>query len=78
MKKQPTKVQLIGEQNNNYLILFPKISIPVEVNEELYRKMLESPEFKFIASDGKPSFGNRHQKNKAYKIQNQRSRLQST
>ena len=52
---------------------------PVEINEELYINMLESSEYKFIASDGKSSVGKRYQKNKVYKIQNnKRSRMQST
>lgn len=80
MKKQPTKVRLIGRKNNFYLIQFPKIPIPVEVNEELYRNMLESPEYRFIASDGKSSVGKgkRYQKNKVHKFQNnKRSKMQS-
>ncbi|KZS40184.1 hypothetical protein AWE51_25125 [Aquimarina aggregata] len=78
MKNPPAKVRLIGRKNNFYLIQFPNIPIPVEVNEELYRNMLESPEYKFVDSDGKSSVGKRYKKNKVYKIQNnKRSKMQS-
>lgn len=48
MKNRPVKVSLIGKENDNvYQIKFPKLSIPVNVNEELYQKMLRSPQYQF-------------------------------
>lgn len=48
MKNRPVKVSLIGKENDNvYQIKFPKLNIPVNVNEELYKKMLRSPQYQF-------------------------------
>lgn len=48
MKKEPVKVSLIGKGKNNYYqIKFSHLKIPVNVNEELYQKMLISPEYQF-------------------------------
>ncbi len=48
MKKEPVKVSLIGRGKNNfYQIKFPNLQIPVNVNEELYRKMLHSNQYEF-------------------------------
>lgn len=48
MEKEPVKVSLIGKgENNFYKIKFPNLQIPVNVNEELYRKMLHSNQYEF-------------------------------
>jgi len=48
MEKEPVKVSLIGKgENNFYKIKFPNLQIPVNVNEELYRKMLQSSQYEF-------------------------------
>ncbi len=47
MEKKPIKVQLIGKKANSYHIKFPNLQIPVEVNENLYKKMLRSKEYQF-------------------------------
>jgi len=48
MKKEPVKVSLLGRGKNNfYQIKFPNLQIPVNVNEELYRKMLHSNQYEF-------------------------------
>lgn len=47
MRKKPIKVQLIDKKINTYRIKFPYLSIPVEVNEILYQKMLNSSEYQF-------------------------------
>ncbi|GGX15972.1 hypothetical protein [Aquimarina muelleri] len=67
MKKLPVEVRLIGRKNKYYQIEFPNVAVPVEVNEELYKKMLESPVFKFIASNGRASIGKRHKTIKSRK-----------
>ncbi len=49
MKKEPVKVSLIERGNDNlYKIKFPNLKIPVEVNEELYQKMLHSNQYRFV------------------------------
>ena len=49
MKNKPVKVSLIGKGDDNlYKIKFPNLRIPVNVNEELYRKMLHSSEYEFV------------------------------
>lgn len=45
MKKKPIKVQHIGKKAYSYQIKFPNLQIPVEFNENLYKKMLRSKEF---------------------------------
>lgn len=48
MEKEPVKVSLVGKgENNFYKIKFPNLKIPVNVNEELYRKMLHSHLYEF-------------------------------
>ncbi len=48
MEKESVKVSLIGKgENNFYKIKFPNLQIPVNVNEELYRKMLHSNQYEF-------------------------------
>lgn len=50
MKKKPVKVSLIGKGNDNYYqIKFPNLKIPVNVNEELYQKMLHSNQYDFAS-----------------------------
>lgn len=49
MKKEPVKVSLIEKGNDNlYKIKFPNLQIPVEVNEELFEKMLHSSQYQFV------------------------------
>ncbi len=52
MKKKSTQVSIIGRNDNNYLLKFPHLHVKVSVNEELYKKMLNSNlyEFKPIAN----------------------------
>lgn len=47
MKKKPIKVKLLGKKANSYQIKFPNLQVPVEVNETLYKKMLNSNEYLF-------------------------------
>jgi len=48
MGKEPVKVSLIGKGNDNYYrIKFPNLKVPVNVNEELYQKMLHSKQYCF-------------------------------
>ena len=50
MKKKPVKVSLIGRGTDNYYqIKFPNLKIPVNVNEELYHKMLRSKQYEFAS-----------------------------
>ena len=48
MKKQPVKVQFVGKKNHYYLLRFPKLHVPVEVNEDLFRKMQKSSEYTIL------------------------------
>jgi len=48
MNEKPMKVKLVGKDKNYYKIAFPNLKIPVEVDENLYRKMRKSPEYKFL------------------------------
>ena len=49
MEKQPVKVSVIGKGKNNYYrIKFPNLQVPINVNEELYQKMLRSQEYRFV------------------------------
>ena len=50
MNKKPIRVKLVGKQKDHYKIAFPNLKIPVEVDENLYRKMLHSPEYQFLGS----------------------------
>ncbi|MFD2564965.1 hypothetical protein [Aquimarina rubra] len=52
MKKQPVKVQLVGKNNDRYQIKFPYLETPVEVNEQLYSKMLYSDQYQFRNTTG--------------------------
>lgn len=47
MKNKPVNVQLVGKENDNYLILFPDLDIPVKVNQHLYLKMKHSHDYRF-------------------------------
>ncbi len=48
MNKRSIKVSLIGKKkNNDHQIKFPQLEIPVNVNEELYQKMLQSEDYDF-------------------------------
>ncbi len=47
MKKKPIEVILVKKEGGNYKIKFPNLQIPVEVNKELYLKMLHSNEYDF-------------------------------
>lgn len=58
MKKEPVKVSLIGKRDDNYYkIKFPNLQIPVNVNEELYLKMLQSSQYEFVHELSKPKRG---------------------
>lgn len=54
MKKEPVRVSCIGQKGGFYQILFPHLQIPVEVNEELYQKMLHSNQYHFVNAGTKP------------------------
>jgi len=48
LENEPVKVSLIGKGKNNfYQIKFSHLQIPVNINEELYQKMLVCPEYQF-------------------------------
>lgn len=49
MNKQPIRVKLVGRQKDYYKIAFPNLKVPVEVDENLYRKMLHSTEYQFLS-----------------------------
>ncbi|GAA4282413.1 hypothetical protein [Gaetbulibacter aestuarii] len=48
MENTPVNVQLVGKENGDYLILFPDLDIPVKVNQNLYLKMKQSHDYRFI------------------------------
>ena len=49
MKKEPVKVSFIGKgEDNFYQIKFPNLQIPVNVNEELYKRMRYSRHYEFV------------------------------
>lgn len=48
MKKKPLQVRLVGRSGKEYHIEFPKVQVPVTVNENLYKRMLQSPEYRFM------------------------------
>jgi len=52
MNKKPISVKLVGKQKEYYQIAFPNLEIPVEVDENLYRKMLHSSEYQFLNGPG--------------------------
>ena len=41
------KVKLMGKKKECYQIKFPNVPILVEVNEDLYQRMLDSKEYNF-------------------------------
>ena len=47
MENTPVNVQLVGKENDHYLILFPDLDIPVKVNQNLYLKMKQSHDYRF-------------------------------
>lgn len=51
MEAKPIKVKILSQEGNSYQIQFPYLEIPVTVNEQLYKKMLQSTEYKFISSN---------------------------
>ena len=53
MKKKSTQVSVLGKNDNKYMLKFPHLHVKVSVNEELYKKMLNSNlyEFKPIANN---------------------------
>lgn len=53
MEKTPVSVQLIGKENDHYLIQFPNLKIPVKVNHNLYTKMKHSKDYVFLQSKTK-------------------------
>ncbi|AYN68246.1 hypothetical protein D1013_13100 [Euzebyella marina] len=51
MKNKPVKVSLIGKSaDNTYQIQFPNLKVPVNVNEDLYRRMKHSSRYEFVNS----------------------------
>lgn len=50
MEKKPVTVKCIGKDQGYYHIQFPKLSIPVQVDENLYQKMLKSEHYYFVGS----------------------------
>lgn len=50
MEKKPIPVKLIGKNQEYYQIQFPKLQIPVQVNDDLYQRMLKSEHYQFIGS----------------------------
>ena len=48
MKKRMVKVKLMGKKKDCYQIKFPNVPILVEVNEDLYHRMLHSKEYNFL------------------------------
>lgn len=48
MEKSQTKVALVGNLGDRYLIKFPYLKIPVSVNKNLYLKMQNSDMYKFV------------------------------
>ena len=51
METMPIKVKVISQEGNSFHIQFPYLEIPVTVNEQLYKKMLQSSDYKFISSN---------------------------
>jgi hypothetical protein len=49
MEKSPIKVKLIGKNQEYYQIQFPNLQIPVQVNYDLYNRMKNSEQYRFIA-----------------------------
>lgn len=47
MEKTPITVKLIGKNQEYYQIQFPNLQIPVQVNDDLYKK---SEQYQFIGS----------------------------
>ncbi|TNJ43125.1 hypothetical protein KFZ70_11390 [Tamlana fucoidanivorans] len=47
MEKKPIVVQLVGQDQQHYLIKFPNLEIPVKVNQNLFMKMKFSQEYLF-------------------------------
>jgi len=48
MDKKSIRVKLIGKQKGYYKIAFSNFTIPVEVDENLYRGMKHSPDYHFL------------------------------
>ena len=47
MEGKPIKIQLVRKEGSDYQIKFPYLKVPVTVNEQLYLKMLHSPDYSF-------------------------------
>lgn len=50
MEKKPIAVKLIGKKQEYYQIQFPNLQIPVQVNDDLYRRMRKSEQYQFVSS----------------------------
>jgi hypothetical protein len=48
MEKTPMQVRLVGKHQDFCNIQFPNLQIPVQVNDDLYKRMLKSSEYRFI------------------------------
>ena len=47
MNKEPIHVSLVKKEGDAYHVKFPNLTIPVIVDENLYKKMLHSSEYVF-------------------------------
>jgi len=50
MEKTPIAVKLIGKNREYYQIQFPNLQIPVQVDNDLYKRMRNSEQYLFIGS----------------------------
>ncbi len=53
MKKEPIKVKIVSQNEGVYQIQFPNLKIPVKVNENLFCKMLHSPDYQFSSTNAR-------------------------
>jgi hypothetical protein len=47
MEKKPIHVQLLGKEQESFLIKFPNLQVPVKVNQKLFTKMKHSQAYVF-------------------------------
>ena len=53
MEKAPIQVRVVGKNQEFYKIQFPNLPIPVQVNDDLYQRMLKSKQYNFIENSCK-------------------------